>query len=175
MKRSVKIFLILCIIVSAFAACSSNGSNENISTTAVTDSNGATRFYEPVTDKKGETVTNASGDIVYAKIETQADGKAVKNKKGTYIMKEHTTVFPSAVKNDGRNSAEKSGDSTNTANSNSESQTAADNEMPFKQEENNTSSTTTTKNNAETTATTKQTEKVTQSATDTDGWITKWY
>lgn len=180
MKKQLFIISIIIIIVSIFVACSANSSREDISTTAVTDSNGTTHFYEPVTDETGKAVTNENGDTIYAQIETQACGTPVTNKNGTYVTKEHTTVFPATAKNDVRNTAEENIGNTNTVtNSNSENQTAgADNEVPFEQTENNTSSTATTKNNTGVTTTTEQpaqTEKTTQSATDSDGWITKWY
>lgn len=180
MKKSYIIIAFMALSVSALVSCSVNGSNENISTTAVTDINGTTHFYEQVTDENGKAVTNENGDTIYAQIETQACGTPVTNKNGTYVTKEHTTVFPATAKNDVRNTAEENIGNTNTVtNSNSENQTAgADNEVPFEQTENNTSSTATTKNNTGVTTTTEQpaqTEKTTQSATDSDGWITKWY
>ena len=148
MKKSYIIIAFLALSVSALVSCSVNGSNENISTTAVTDINGTTHFYEQVTDETGKAVTNEHGDTIYEEIQTQTDGKAITNKDGTYVTKEHTTVFHTTAKNNVRNTAEEINSSTNTVtNSNPENQTAdADNEVPFEQTENNTSSTATPTN-----------------------------
>lgn len=163
MKKQLLIISIAVVIVSIFASCSANSSSESISTTTVTDSQGTTHYYEPVTDDKNTSV--------YAEIVTDDKGKAVTNKSGTYVTKEHTAVLP--IKNETSQpgtSAEKSLDITNN---NSE-----DNNVEFEpdkptDETKPTASTTTEKPTTSTATTT--TQKEIQPATDKNGWITKWY
>ena len=165
MKRPVTMILITVIVVSAFAACSVNGSNENISTTAVTDSQGQTHYYEPVTDEDGKTVTDTNGNTVFAQTETLTNGNAVTNENGEYVTNANTTVFAG-----GSNGS----DSNVTPPSSGEKTEDADNEVPFDP----TTGTFTDESKTETTSPTKDTtqeEKTTQSATDADGWINKWY
>lgn len=50
------------------------------STTAVTDEQGTTHYYEPVTDDEGNISTTAKNKGVFAEIETQSNGKAVKKR-----------------------------------------------------------------------------------------------
>ena len=165
MKKQLLIISIIIVIGSIFISCSANSNSEDISTTAVTDSQGTTHYYEPVTDDKNTSV--------YAEIVTDDNGKAVTNKNGTYVTKEHTTVLP--IKNETSQpgtSAEKSSGITNN--------NSADNNVEFEpdkptDETKPTASTTTEKPTTTTTTTKTTTQKETQPATDKDGWITKWY
>ena len=165
MKKTVTIVLITVIVVSAFAACSVNGSTENISTTAVTDSQGQTLYYEPATDEDGKTVTDTNGNTVFAQIETLTNGNAVTKENGEYVTNANTTVLAG-----GTNGS----DSNAKPPSSGEKTEDADNEVPFdpttetSPEESKTETTSATEN-------TTQVEETTQSATDADGWINKWY
>lgn len=171
MKKHILIISIVVLIVSFFVSCSVNSSIDEVSTTAVTDSNGTTHYYEPVTDNKGNISTTAKNPGVFAEIETQPNGKTVTNKNGTYVTNEHTTVLP--IEN-------KSNNTSNTIKSESEkisSDTTKDidnddNIVEFEPTDttNETKPNTTTTENNET-----ENNKTTQSATDKDGWINKWY
>ena len=116
---------------------------------------GTTHYYEPVSDEKNKSV--------YAEILTDNKGKAVTNKNGSYVTKEHTTLpSQSAAKN------------TVTTKSSAEQAATddiqqADNVVEFEMTE------TTTEKETKTTTTEITTQKETQPATDKDGWITKWY
>lgn len=149
MKKSLFIIFIIVVIVSIFVSCSINSSNKEISTTAVTDKQGATHYYE--------TVSNETNKSVYAEIVTDNKGKAVTNKNDTYVTKEYTTIMLTDIIAD--NTVEFEPDETTNKNANT---TDGASPSPTKKE---------------TTATTTETttQKETQPATDKDGWITKWY
>lgn len=165
MKKSYIIIAFLALSVSALVSCSVNGSNENISTTAVTDSQWQTLYYEPATDEDGKTVTDTNGNTVFAQIETLTNGNAVTKENGEYVTNANTTVLAG-----GTNGS----DSNAKPPSSGEKTEDADNEVPFdpttetSAEESKTETTSATKN-------TTQVEETTQSATDADGWINKWY
>ena len=159
MKKQLLIISIIVVIVSIFVSCSVNkeGNIQLPSTTAVTDEQGTTHYYEPVTEDKNATV--------FVEIVTDDNGKAVTKKNGEYVTKEHTTILTTT---------EKTISSTKQAQNNS-SENSADNKIEFE---------TTTKRDKTTTPTAavKPTEKETTStanptkiATDKDGWIDKWY
>ena len=160
MKKAIILLAVTVITVSLFVSCSAkNSGSGDISTTAITDVNGETHYYEAVTDEKGEIVTDKNGSTVYAEIVTEKDKNYVTNKS--------TTVF-----NDDTKGASLS--ETNKTNS-------ADNEVTFNQPNETTTHIVQTTNTVDTTVTTT-TEKTTiekettiQSVTDKDGWINKWY
>lgn len=158
MKKQLFIFSILIVIISIFVSCSTNSSSEVISTTAVTNSNGITHYYEPVTDDNGNVSTIDGNQIIFAEIETKSNGKAVTNKNGTYVTKEHTTVLP--FDDETAKSISSTEKSSNTTNEDADNNIAFDPDKPTEE----------TKPTTSTTA-----EKETQPATDKDGWITKWY
>lgn len=170
MNKQLFIFSILIVIISIFVSCSTNSSSEVISTTAVTNSNGITHYYEPVTDDNGNVSTIDGNQSIFVEIETQSNGKAVTKKDGTYVTNEHTTALPIENTTDNPSSTikpvtEKSSDTTNDN---------ADNNVDFEPDKPTektkpTTSTTTEK------PTTTATQKATKPATDKDGWITKWY
>lgn len=153
MKKAVILLAVTVITVCLFASCSSknSGSGDN-STTAVTDTNGETHYYEVVTYQNGETATDGNSNKVYAEIVTDKDKNYVTNKS--------TTVF-----NDDTKDASLS--ETNKTNS-------ADNEVSFNQPNATTTQEPTT-HITNTTESTTQKETTTQSVTDKDGWINKWY
>ena len=163
-KKLIVISIILVSLSVVFASCSSNNNTNESSTVAVTDSNGITHYYEPVTDKDGNALTTDNEQAVFVEIVT--------DKNGTYITNEHTTVMPfdngSVNQNSSANSTEKNNgdilDADNTVNFESSSSHTATTETVAQ------STTSTTKQ--ETTSTTESTNPP---ATDSDGWITKWY
>lgn len=190
MKKQLFIISVFVIIISIFVSCSANSSSGEISTTAVTDSNGITHYYEPVTDDKGKISITDKEQGVFAEIETQSNGKAVTKNDSKYVTNEHTTVLPIESVSDGTGStkqqttAKSSSDTTKNAGN-------ADNDLPFEISADDTTKSTepTTERNSATTteeetantsekdtATTETTtKKENQPATDKDGWITKWY
>ena len=78
MKKAIILLFVTVITVCVFVSCSAknSGSGDN-STTAITDVNGETHYYETVTDENGEVVTD---------------------KDGNYVTKENTTVFNNTKK-----------------------------------------------------------------------------
>lgn len=150
MKKKIVLILSVVAIIAVFTACSiESGKKEDSSTTAVTDSNGVTHYYEVVTDDKGEihleSVTDktqgesgkkniADGTSSTAKIETAGDSVNSPDNEVPFV----------------------SFDSSETDVSTDKSSTEK-----FTQES----------------TTLKETlsHKETQPATDKDGWITKWY
>ena len=176
MKKQLFIISVLVIIVSIFVSCSVNSSSDEISTTAVTDNNGTTHYYEPITDDKGNVSTTAKNQGVFAEIETQSNGKTVTNKNGTYVTNEHTTVLPIETGSDNTSSTTKPGKIT--ASDTTKDTDKADNDIPFEtsseKEPQHTKTTDTdeTDKNKESTSNDNTATKV---VTDKDGWIDKWY
>lgn len=153
-KKLIVISIILVSLSVVFASCSSNNNTNESSTVAVTDSNGITHYYEPVTDKDGNALTTDNEQAVFVEIVT--------DKNGTYITNEHTTIMPfdngSVNQNSSANSTEKSnGDILD-----------ADNTVNFEANSNPTTETTAQ-------STVSVTESDIPPATDSEGWITKWY
>ena len=165
MKKKRITILFFAILCCFFVSCSVNSSSENVSTTAVTDNEGSTHFYETVTDENGEDVTAQNGEKVFAEIETNNDGTAVTNSNGTFVTINETTVFSNQNTSSNANGHSSSGGSSD------------DNEVAF---ETDLEEGTTSENPAKNTTTTEPTtvhagDTTTQSATDADGWINKWY
>lgn len=191
MKKHLIIISLVVIVISIFVSCSVNGGGVSdgaspIPTTAVTDSNGTTHYYEPITDNKGNVLTTAENKGVFAEIETQSNGKVVTKKNGTYVTKKHTTVLPIENTIDNSGSTEKKSSSvsdktsvnkTSTRNSVSDSTTSNDADNTIELEITKETKTTATATTAENTTNKEETttQKQIQPATDKDGWITKWY
>lgn len=180
MKKQLLIISIIVVIVSIFVSCSVNSGSENISTTAVTDSNGTTHYYEPVTDDNGNISTTAKNQGVFAEIETQSNGKAVTKKNGEYVTNEHTTALPIENTTDNSSSTTKKDGASPipTKNSATDNASDADNAIDFEPDETTNKNTSTTDGASPIPTekeTTTATQKETQPATDKDGWITKWY
>ena len=185
MKKQLLIISVLVVIVSIFVSCSVNGCRDGAcsirynSTTSITDCNGTTHYYEPVTDDKGNASTTDKNQGVFAEIETQSNGKAVTTKDGTYVTNEHTTVLPikdetTKPSNSAEPTTEKS--SSDTTKNIEDADNVVDFEPTETTEETKPDNTTTTTEKTTTTTTTETTtQKETQPATDKDGWITKWY
>lgn len=176
MKKQLLIISIIVVIVSIFVSCSANSSSEDVSTTAVTDSNGATHYYGPVTDDKGNVSTTDKNQGVFAELETKLNGKAVIDKNGTYVTKEHTTVLP--IKDEiiqPSTSTEPTAEKqpSGTVNNNADNDVDFESDKPT--EETKPTASTTTEKPTTTTTTETTTQKESQPATDKDGWITKWY
>ena len=166
MKKILPCILLTVLIVCLAAACSAGNESSELSTTAVTDAAGQTRYYEPVTDENGETVTDENGSAVFAEIETDTGGTAVTNRSGEYVTADKTTVFQP------QNTADNSAGNTEISGAGS----GADNEIPF--EPGGEDTTATTAERATTTTAPQTTDPdvtTTQSATDSEGWINKWY
>lgn len=173
MKKQLFIISVLVIIVGIFVSCSVNSSSDEISTTAITDNNGTTHYYEPITDDKGNVSTTTKNQGVFAEIETQSNGKTVTNKNGTYVTNEHTTVLPIETGSDNTSSTTKPGKIT--ASDTTKDIDKADNDIPFEtsseKEPQHTKTTDTGKNNEST----SNDNTATKVVTDKDGWIDKWY
>ena len=174
LNKKVKFLVLFATIISVLSACSTKGGSGEISTTAVTDNDSQTHIYEIVTDESNEPVTEKNGNSIVAEIETDKSGKAVTKKNGSYITKKSTTTVSGKSK--------KAGTTVKTSHNDTD-----DNDVVFDGIKESTTSTTeaheaekiTTQRPAETEkdTTEKTTEgvKTTQSVTDSDGWINKWY
>lgn len=149
MKKQVLIIISVAVIICSFVACTHNSGSESISTTAVTDSNGITHYYEPVTDENNDIVTKENGDVVTTEITVQS--KATK-----------TQTSSISAQNEADNVID-----FNTVTDNSKTTTVRNN----KTETNTEISTDETTTQTDTTTPQKQT----QPFTDKDGWINKWY
>lgn len=170
------LIILLTIIISCLIACQQvDRSSESISTTAVTNEYGVTKYYEVLSD---------NDTTVYAEIETHSNGKVVIDNKGHYVTNQNTTVKTSS--NDSQNNNEHDDndvvfDASNSRASESESTTNDEKQSTTsKNNTTNPSSTTNTSANerttkAEETDTTATTEQTTESPTDEDGWINRWY
>lgn len=163
MKKQLLIISIIVVITGIFVSCSVNrgGDFQLPSTTAVTDEQGTTHYYQSVTESESASV--------YAEIVTDDKSTAVTEQNGKYVTKEYATIFSTTQ------------ETVSTAISATEQnrENPADNEIKF--ETTTKKNTTTTKGNTTTSTTTKPTEKETTTTptakvvTDKDGWINKWY
>lgn len=164
MNIKVKLLVLFASIISVLTACSMRSGSVEISTTAVTDNDGQTHIYEIVTDESNEPVTEKNGNTIVAEIETDKRGKAVTDKNDYPVTKNSTTVLATTAKSG-----------------------SDDNDVEFEAETNNTTLKTTTSKTEEsttqkpvdtdqnTTEKTTESEITTQSVTDSEGWINKWY
>ena len=149
MKKHILIIASVVVIICSFVACTNNSGSESISTTAVTDSNGITHYYEPVTDENNDIVTKEDGDVVTTEITVQS--KATK-----------TQTSSTSAQNEADNVID-----FNTVTDNSKTTTVRNNKTEMSTEISTDETTT------QTNTTTPQ--KQTQPITDKDGWINKWY
>lgn len=149
MKKQILIIASVVVIICSFVACTHNSGSESISTTAVTDSNGITHYYEPVTDENNDIVTKENGDVVTTEITVQS--KAAK-----------AQTISTSVQNNADNVID-----FNTVTDNSKTTTVRNNKTETSTE----ISTDETTTQANTTTPQKQTQPI----TDKDGWINKWY
>lgn len=149
MKKQVLIIISVVVIICSFVACTHNSSSETASPTAVTDSNGITHYYEPVTDENSDIVTKENGDVVTTEITVQS--KATK-----------AQTISTSVQNNADNVID-----FNTVTDNSKTTTVRNNKTETSTEISTDETTT------QTSTTTPQ--KQTQPITDKDGWINKWY
>lgn len=149
MKKQILIVVSVVVIICSFVACTNYNSIEITSTTAVTDSNGITHYYKPVTDKNNDIVTKGNGDVVTTEITVQS--KATKTQTSlTFAQNEADNVID-----------------FNTVTDNSKTTTVRNNKTETSTEISTDETTT------QTNTTTPQ--KQTQPVTDQDGWINKWY
>lgn len=149
MKKQILIIVSVVVIICSFVACTHNSGSESISTTAVTDSNGITHYYESVTDENNDIVTKENGDVVTTEITVQ--GKSTK-----------TQTSSTSAQNEADNVID-----FNTVTDNSKITTVRNNKTETSTEISTDETTT------QTNTTTPQ--KQTQPITDKDGWINKWY
>ena len=149
MKKQILIIVSVVVIICSFVACTHNSSIETVSTTAVTDGNGITHYYEPVTDENNDIVSKENGDVVTTEITVQS--KATK-----------TQTSSTSAKNNADNVID-----FNTVTDNSKTTTVRNNKTETSTE----ISTDETTTQANTTTPQKQTQPI----TDKDGWINKWY
>lgn len=168
MKKALLLISAIVILVSIFVSCSANRNSETVSTTAVTDDNGLTRYYEVITD---DSETTDLYEIV-----TESNGKVVTKKGGTYV-----TVKKESVSLNHITSSKTDLEKTEPL-SNKESKTTTrmkpndDNDVPFEPTSENKTTDVSHTDKTETTTDSNSTADTTiQSATDADGWITKWY
>lgn len=176
MKKQLFIISVLVIIISIFVSCSVNSSSDEISTIAVTDNNGMTHYYEPITDDKGNVSTTKENQGVFAEIETQSNGKAVTNKNGTYVTNEHTTVLP--IENGSDNTSSTTKPDNTTSSDTTKDIDKADNDIPFEtssEKEPQHPKTTDTDETDKNKESTSNDNTATKIVTDKDGWIDKWY
>lgn len=154
MKKALLIIFTVVALVVFFTACSvTENELETVSTTAITDENGTTHYYEIVTDEENQTVLN--------EIKTDKNGNPVTDKNGSYETVANQKSSVKITYSDDK--------STGTSN-------PADNEVPFESTTNDDSKEDTrlTEKEKLTTADHTTAEDI-QPATDADGWINKWY
>ncbi|MGN0004829.1 MAG: hypothetical protein ACI37Z_02465 [Candidatus Gastranaerophilaceae bacterium] len=149
MKKQVLILVSVVVIVCSFVACTHNSGSETASTTAITDSNGITHYYKPVTDENKDIVTKENGEVITTEITVQS--KAAK-----------TQTSSTSAQNEADNVID-----FNTVTDNSKITTVRNNKTEMSTEI-STDETTTQIN-------TTTPQKQTQPITDKDGWINKWY
>lgn len=149
MKKQILIIVSVVVIICSFVACTHNSGSESISTTAVTDSNGITHYYKPVTDENKDIVTKENGEVITTEITVQS--------KAT-----ETQTSSTSAQNEADNVID-----FNTVTDNSKTTTVRNNKTEMSTEISTDETTT------QTNTTTPQ--KQTQPITDKDGWINKWY
>lgn len=161
---SIAVF-ILCIFV---VSCSAKNGNGDALTTAVTDNQGNTVYYQVVSDEN----TTALAEIV-----TNENGKAVTNKNGDNVTK--SSIADKSSQSHSSVTAQSSTSKNQTPDSTKAQTGGADNDIKFDAPSSNS-------NNSEIysdsvpasslaeqeTTVPKTTEKI---VTDKDGWIDKWY
>lgn len=169
MKRFIVLITLTVIMVCIATACSAGNESIEVSTTAVTDADGQTQYYEYVTGENGEAATDDNGNALFAVIETDSGGSAVTERSGEYVTKSRTVT----LNQNAQGTTEKSNTQGSADNANGSD---ADNEVEFIPGSGST--TTTTQRTTTTTApqtTDDPSSSTTQSATDSEGWINKWY
>lgn len=177
--------LMLALASVILVSCKQGKKTDGSATVAVTDSSGATHYYELVTDKGGNAVTEDKNQAVFAEIVT--------DKSGAYIANGHTTVMPienevsqdrilnSTKKNPSY--TEKSGDiaeADNTVNfelSVLSPVTEENTTATAKPDTTKTAVASTEPDDTKTSAVsaTSAIKSTNPPATDSNGWVTKWY
>lgn len=198
MDKRVCSLILFALMICALTACSAKSGGDDISTTEVTDDKGVTHIYQSVTDENKKAVTNKDGDAVLSEIVTDSKGKAVTEKSGAVVTKNGTTSVSVSEKNNNTAKTESTagiGNDDNEIEFKQDESTTAPISVTEPHEAETSVATTknyvttdttvyTTKNSdkTETSSTEKLSEeekttkpKTTQSATDSDGWVTKWY
>ena len=185
MKKHLVLFSIFVIFAAVMLSCSKQAVVEDISTTAITDTNGVTHYYEIITDESSESTT-------LVKLVTDQNGKTVTDSRGKYITEQQTTVPQQTLQPESSST-----NATTNLNQSTSRQRADDNDVSFEtSKKSNTQTdshpTSSEKDNSadnekhadsnpasnpesserETSADNNQDN---EEITDEDGWINKWY
>lgn len=156
MKKTFSIIFTIVALVAFFTACSAvSDETETVSTTAVTDENGVTHYYEVVTDEENQTVLN--------EIKTDEKGKPVTDSKGGYEIAENSKYVSNTIISSGNNKT------TSKAESNDDNEVTFREKYEYTEPDPNTLPPVSEKN------TESEKPSSSQSVTDKDGWINKWY
>lgn len=179
MKKQVLIIISIVVIICSFVACTHNSGSETASTTAVTDSNGITHYYEPVTDENNEIVTKENGDVVTTEITAKIKPSKT-NATSTYTQNKADNVidFETVINATTSNSTTEAEKIITTTNHTTTEKAATITQSNTTASKSTTITTTTQKQITTTTSkltTNPTTKKQTQLATDKNGWINKWY
>ncbi len=177
MNKQISIIVLLIIMISILIACGKvNNSSANISTTAIINDEGVTNYFEVLTDENTTKLVE---------IETRKDGQAITDRNGRYVTNNNTYIY-SAYSNQSITSP----DSKSSTNGKENSSDCNDNDVNFEDNVSNDDSSASTQKSETTTNanfTTEDSEDVTsndvdddssnttESPTDKDGWINKWY
>lgn len=177
MKKQILIIVSVVVIICSFVACTHNSGSKTASTTAVTDSNGITHYYEPVTDENNEIVTKENGDVVTTEITAKIKPSKT-NATSTYTQnKADNDIDFKSVTNNTTSTTETEKVVTTTNHTTTEKATTITQRNTTAQK--STTITTTTQKQITTTTskltTNPTTKKQPQLATDKNGWINKWY
>lgn len=143
-KKYFAVIFTLMLLVCSFSACTAKNTADDLTTTAVTDDEGNTVYYEVATDERGNALTNDEGS--------------------TYL-----TEVVSSKTNENNPSQ-----SSNSNNADNDVQFITPQNSDNSQNENTEITTSDVLSEKETTIKDSQ-EITTQSVTDKDGWINKWY
>lgn len=164
MRKAIIFLVVTVITVCTLISCSAkNNSSENNSTTVVTDVDGKTHYYEPVTDENGMTITNENGENVYAEIVTDSKREPHTDKSNNYLTKKHSVALSD------------NNSKYNIPASETKTTVLVDNEVAFEDDKTSTSQGIEPPIVTTTETTTTKTETTTNSVTDANGWINKWY
>lgn len=154
----------------SFGSCGGKtaSSEDSLAVTAVTDAQGETHYYSPATDKNGDEKTTDGGRVIYNETESESGGK--------YVTGTATTVFGSSrskTRTEKHRTAAPKTKTTAPPQTTSAPKADDDNEVTYKDTAEKTTAGET--GAAKTTEQSKKSTTAKQSATDSAGWINKWY
>ena len=158
LKRVIIAISVIIVLAAAFASCRQGSITENAAekvsdataqeaTTVIVDENGVTHYYKIVSDNpQGEESTT-----VLAEIATSKSGEPITNRTGEYVTTESTTVIIHETTTAAADDIDVSSDNTDEP-------------------------TTSTKIESTTSESVLETETTpSESPTDSEGWINRWY